>query len=190
MKITPPSRAGTGICLAALVLVTACASGRESPQQGGRSMQGQASRALDGKIARPIGLLFAGMDMNQDHVIDEAELDNGIWHDWAGFNASAHSGVSALGLAEWSVYALGDPDALPNNIAFDSNFDGQVSEGEFRARLISEFAALDKNHDRHLTRAELLVDAPERPRSGDMMQPRSMGGPDNTDDRGGGRPPR
>jgi len=189
MKITPSTRAGAGICLATLLLATACTSGRQPPPQGG-GMQGQASRALDGKIARPIGLLFSGMDMNQDHVIDEAELDNGIRHDWAGFKASAHSGVSALGLAEWSVYALGDADALPNSIAFDSNFDGQVSENEFRARLISEFAALDTNHDRRLTRAELLVDAPVRPRSGDMMQPRGMGGPGDPGGRSGGRPPR
>ena len=187
MKITPSSRAGAGICLASLLLITACASGRQPPQQGGRNMQGETMRVQGDKIARPIGLLFAGMDLNQDHVIDESELDKGILHDWEGFNLSGHSGASALGLAEWSVHALGDADALPNNIAFDSNFDGQVSESEFRARLISEFAALDKDHDRRLTRAELLIDAPARAESGAMMQ---RGGIGPGGDMSGSRPPR
>lgn len=154
-------------------------------------MQGEGARALGGKVARPIGLLFAGMDMNQDHVIDESELENGILHDWQGFKLSGHAGVSALAMAEWSAYALGDADALPNNIAFDSNFDGQVSESEFRARLISEYAELDTNHDRRLTRAELLMDAPQRAQPPRMMPSGDMGpGGPNGGGRGGSRPPR
>jgi hypothetical protein len=191
MKITSSYRAGAGIGLAALLLATACASGRQPPQQGGSDRQREADQALGGKVARPIGLLFAGMDLNQDHVIDEAELNKGILNDWTGFGLSGHSGLSALGLAEWSVHALGDADALPNNIAFDSNFDGQISESEFRARLISEFAALDRNHDRRLTRAELLMDAPARPQSGSTM-PRGDTGPGGPSGGGpgGSRPPR
>ncbi|KCZ92776.1 hypothetical protein [Hyphomonas johnsonii] len=182
----PHSRfVAAGACLATLVLVTGCASSRQPPRDGtpprtaGASVQG-------GKIARPVALLFAGMDRDQNHVIDEAELALGIAQDWKGFNVRGRSGVSALSLAEWSVYALGDADALPNHIAFDANFDGQVSEVEFRNRLTSEFAQLDRDHDLRLTRAEMLIDAPARAQS--QGSGRASGGGEGRGD--GRRPPR
>ena len=108
-------------------------------------------------IARPIALLFAGMDVDHDHVIDEAELANGIMREWQAIGTRT---VSALSLAEWSVYALGDADALPNHIAFDRNFDGQVTD------------------------AELLIKAPERSQSRTTSE---SGQRPSGDD---GRPPR
>jgi hypothetical protein len=180
MKSPHTRRLAAAACLAALTLATACASGRQPPREGSAPQNGAAS-VQGGKIARPVALLFSGMDRDQNHVIDEAELANGIAHDWNGFNIKGRSGVSALALAEWSVYALGDADALPNHIAFDANFDGEVSEAEFRARLTSEFARLDKDHDLRLTRSEMLIDAPVRAQGQGRMQ----GAPP-----GGGRPPR
>lgn len=109
-----------------------------------------------------IALLFASMDFNRDHVIDETELTDGITREWQAIGTKT---VSALSLAEWSVYALGDADALPDHIAFDRNFDGQVTEVELRVRLTSEFSQLDANHDQALTHAEMLIHAPTRSRS-------------------------
>tara|TARA_R110000787_G_scaffold234440_2_gene341338 strand:+ start:528 stop:1064 length:537 start_codon:yes stop_codon:yes gene_type:complete len=165
-------------CLAAALLATACTS-RPQPQRNDDT-QRERPNVQGGMIARPVALLFAGMDVDHDHVIDEAELANGIMREWQAIGTRT---VSALSLAEWSVYALGDADALPNHIAFDSNFDGQVTEAEFRARLVSEFAQLDANHDQQLTRAELLIKAPERSQS----RATSESGQRPS---GGGRPPR
>ena len=81
----------------------------------------------------------------------------------------------------------GNPDALPNHIAFDVNLDGQISEEEFRTRLTEEYDRLDRDHDGRLMRAELLMDVPVREQrsGGGGMQGggRPPGG-------GGGRPPR
>ncbi|WP_373005747.1 hypothetical protein [Hyphomonas sp.] len=175
-----PSRiAVPAACLAAALLATACAS---RPQlQRHDDAQRERPSVHGGMIARPIALLFAGMDVDHDHVIDEAELANGITREW---QATGTRTVSALSLTEWSVYALGDADALPNHIAFDRNFDGQVTEAEFRARLISEFAQLDANRDQELTRAELLIKAPER------SQSRTTSESGQRPSGGGGRPPR
>ncbi|MEQ8301210.1 MAG: hypothetical protein RH945_11780 [Hyphomonas sp.] len=177
-----PSRGAVpAACLAAALLATACTSRPQPP----RNDAGQSERpsVQGGMIARPVALLFASMDVDHDHVIDEAELANGITREW---QAIGEKTVSALALAEWSVYALGDADALPNHIAFDRNFDGQVTEVEFHARLISEFAQLDKDHDQQLTRAELLIKAPARSQSRGASND-SEGGQRRG---GGGRPPR
>jgi len=182
MNHFPSRRAVPAACLAAALFATACTSRPQPPRNG--AAQGERPSVQGGMIARPVALLFAGMDVDHDHVIDEAELANGITRDW---QAMGEKTVSALALAEWSVYALGDADALPNHIAFDRNFDGQVSEAEFRARLISEFAQLDKDHDQQLTRAELLIKAPARSESRSSASS-SEGG--QRPGGGRGRPPR
>ncbi|KJS35439.1 MAG: hypothetical protein VR74_16470 [Hyphomonas sp. BRH_c22] len=184
MKSPHTRSVAAAACLAALTLTTACASGGQPPREGS-VLQTGAAGIQGGKIARPVALLFSGMDRDQNHVIDEAELAHGIAHEWKGFSNKGRAGVSALSLAEWSVCALGDADALPNHTAFDANFDGEVSEAEFRNRLTSEFARLDRDHDLRLTRPEMLIDAPARTQAQDRMQGAPRG-----ERPGGGRPPR
>ena len=131
-----------------------------------------------------IALLFAGMDFNHDHVIDETVLTDGMTREWQAIGTKT---VSAPSLAEWSAHALGDADALPNHITFDRNLDGQATEVELRVRLTSKFSQLDANHDQALTRAEMLRHAPtrSRPRSTSVDGQRPSGGGDGD----GGRPP-
>ena len=69
-------------------------------------------------------------------------------------------------MSDWAETALGNPEALPNHIAFDVNLDGQISEEEFRSRLTDEFDRLDRDHDGELTRAEMLMDVPLRSQGG------------------------
>ena len=155
MNHFPPRIPVPAACLAAALLATACTS-RPQPQRNDGA-QRERPTVQGGMIARPIALLFADMDVDHDHVIDEAELANGIMREWQAIGTRT---VSALSLAEWSVYALGDADALPNHIAFDRNFDGQVTD------------------------AELLIKAPERSQSRTTSE---SGQRPSGDD---GRPPR
>lgn len=185
----PAALAATSALLGVL-LIAACASRqppRGGPQGGPPSGGNRTSASLDGgQIARPIALLFTGMDTSHDRATDPAELAHGIAAEWASLPADPRGTVPALEISAWAATALGNPEALPNQISFDVNLDGRISQEEFAARLKAEFARLDRDHDGRLTRAEMLSDVPMRQRAQDGGS-RPSGGPPGG---GGGRPPR
>lgn len=188
----PAALAVTSVLLGAL-LIAACTSRpppRSGPQggpPGGASPGGQAASLNGGQVARPIALLFTGMDTGHDHAIGPAELTAGISAEWARLPVTSRGTVPAVAMSDWAETALGNPEALPNHIAFDVNLDGQISEEEFRARLTDEFDRLDRDHDGELTRAEMLMDVPLRSQGGAGG---GTGGGGRPPGGGGGRPPR
>ncbi|MEZ6010602.1 MAG: EF-hand domain-containing protein [Hyphomonas sp.] len=191
-----PAALAVSIALLGVLFIAGCASrqpprgGPEGgPPGGGPGGSGGAALTLDGgRVARPVALLFAGMDTDRDYIIAQDELAAGIVREWASLPQSAQGNVPAIAIADWAGTVLGDPEALPNHLAFDVNLDGQVNETEFRTRLADEFAQLDHDHDGRLTRAEMLRDLPVRSQGqgGGMPSGGMQGGPPG----GGGRPPR
>lgn len=147
------------------ILLSACASGPERrPQRGGD--RGGSQSGFEGFAAKPIALLFAGMDANQDLVVSGDELLAGIEREWS--RLLTKRAVGALEYGEWSLDALGSAEALPSFISFDRDLDGRMSELEFGDRLRAEFRDLDKNQDGFLDRSELLfrVTRPSRNEQG------------------------
>ena len=192
-----PAALAVSAALLGVLFIAGCAS-RQPPRggpQGGPpggggpgGFGGQGVISLEGgKVARPVALLFAGMDSDHDHTIDRAELSSGIVSEWDALPVSARDTVPSLAIADWATTALGDAEALPNQIAFDVNLDGQISREEFGTRLTEEFDRLDRDHDGSLTRAEMLADLPRRAQERGGMGTRPQGGPPGG---GGGRPPR
>ena len=178
----PAALAATS-ALIGILLIAACTS-RPPPRGGsqggppGGGPGGQTASLNGGQIARPIALLFTGMDTDHDYAVSPAELTAGIAAEWARLPATSRGTVPAVAMSDWAATALGNPEALPNHIAFDVNLDGQISDEEFRTRLTDEFRRLDRDHDGLLTRAEMLMDVP-------LREQRSEGGGMG----GGGRPP-
>jgi hypothetical protein len=180
----------TSALLGAL-LIAACTSrpprgGPQGGPPGGKGPGAGPAATLDGgQIARPIALLLTGMDTGHDYMLSQAELAAGISAEWARLPVSARGTVPAVAISDWAATALGNPEALPNHIAFDVNLDGQVSAEEFRTRLAGEYDRMDRDHDGQLTRAEMLMDVPvrsQRSEGSGMQGGRPPGG--------GGRPPR
>lgn len=191
-----PAALAVSVALLGVLFIAGCAS-RQPPRNGprggppgdGPGPGGGSALTLDGgRVARPVALLFAGMDTDRDYIIAQDELAAAIVREWASLPQGAQGNVPAIAIADWAGTVLGDPEALPNHLAFDVNLDGQVSETEFRTRLTGEFAQLDRDHDGRLTRAEMLRDLPVRSQSqgGGMPSGGMPGGPPG----GGGRPPR
>jgi hypothetical protein len=187
-----PAALSVTCALVSILLIAACTSrppprgGQPGGPPGGGSPGGRTTSLNGGQVARPIALLFTGMDTGHDHAIGPAELTAGISEEWAHLPVSASGTVPAVAMSDWAMTALGNPEALPNHIAFDVNLDGQISEEEFRTRLTDEFDRLDRDHDGQLTRAEMLMDVPLRSQDSGGGMPgggRPPGG-------GGGRPPR
>lgn len=188
-----PAALAVTFALLGALLIAACTSrqpprgGPQAGPPGSGGPGGQMSASLSGgQIARPVALLFTGMDSDHDYTVGPAELTAGISSEWASLPISARGTVPAVAMSNWAAMALGNPDALPNHIAFDVNLDGQISEEEFRTRLTQEFGRLDRDQDGGLTRAEMLMDVPLRSQGGEtggMGGRRPPGG-------GGGRPPR
>jgi len=190
-----PAALAVSTAILGALLIAACAS-RQPPRGGpgsgppGGGPGGMAGPQGDsgfegGIIARPVALLFTGMDRDGNRIIDQAELADGIAAEWASLPRTDRDTVPALAIADWAATALGNAEALPNQIAFDVNLDGQISETEFRTRLAEEFDRLDRNQDGQLTRAELLIEVPIRSRSRDG----GMGGGMPQGRPPGGRPP-
>lgn len=149
-----------------LLLCAACASqpDRRGPPRGER---GNASAAFSGMAARPIGLLFASMDVNQDTLVDEIELASGLSMEWDRLSSS--DSVTALEFEAWSLMALGSAETLPAFITFDPDLDGRFTWDDFSKRVQFEFDRLDTDNSATLSRSELLfrVAAPRQDRGGD-----------------------
>ena len=195
-----PAALAATTALLGIMLIAACTT--RQPPRGGPSGEGGPSGPggpggnrggptlnLDGgNVARPVALLFAAMDQNHDYIVDHSELAAGIDREWQGLPDSASGAVPAIAIGDWAGAALGDPEALPNHLAFDVNLDGKVSADEFRARFMMEFEQFARDRDGHLTRAEMLRALPVRSQLQGGQGGGMSGGPPPGG--GGGRPPR
>lgn len=175
----------TSLTIGTLAL-SACATkpDRRGPpsERGG---QGQGPQRSAGTFVKPIGLLFATMDQNNDAVISRAELERGIQNEWSQFDRNP----SGTDFAMWSITKLGSTDAYPTFMMFDRDFNSVVSEDEFSERLNVTFRQLDKNGDGNVERSEMLVSF-AAPRGEKKQKGRNSGEKRGGGGGGGGRPPR
>ncbi|MDJ0919873.1 MAG: hypothetical protein QNI84_01995 [Henriciella sp.] len=134
---------------------------------------------LRGKVTRPVGLLFTGMDSDGDSVTSRIELIEAIPLHWARIDTASKGDVGAVSIAEWSQVTMGDRNALPNYLSFDADLNGRITRLEFEQRLIAEFEASDLNSDGSIGRSELLYSLPD-PRQatqGELWQANSTSSP-------------
>ncbi len=94
------------------------------------------------------------MDANGDHLVDGAELEEGIDHEW--LLLSKPGPVRPVYHDTWARSALGSASALPSFASFDLDGDKLISRQEFDERLHQAFKELDKNGDGVLERSELV----------------------------------
>ncbi len=176
--IQPPSRLLFTAALIGSLSLSACAtksnqkaqpSDRQSQEKGQRKNQGkgQAPKRSSGTFVKPIGLLFSGMDSNNDAIVTKSELAAGIQTEWSGFERNP----SLIDFSFWSIAKLGSTDSYPTFMMFDKNFNSLVSGEEFSERLDTEFTKLDINKDGQLERSEMLVafaapEGEEKPKGG------------------------
>lgn len=106
--------------------------------------------------ARPIALMFAGMDVNRDKRVTREEAATAISADWLSLSPSMTNKIGAFKIQDWALETLGSAEARPSRISFDRNLDNQVSGDEFEHRLLSAFDTMDEDKDGVLTRAELV----------------------------------
>lgn len=168
------------VALSALAL-TACAGGPQKGPRGGGE-RGGGDTGFEGYAAKPVALLFAGMDQNDDLTVSGDELISGIDREWE--RLATAPAIGALEYGRWATSTLGSADALPSFISFDRDLNGRISELEFDDRLRAEFSDLDKDQNGVLDRAELIfrVTRPSRGQQGGQ-QSQGRGGQD------GRRPP-
>ena len=184
--------------LAAGLIVSACASGPPEgrPPGGGPpgGPRGQGGMLQESKIARPVALLFTGMDANRDLLATADEVEAAITPEFARADVDGSGVITGFEMIDWSKLMLGDGGALPDLRSMDTDMNYTVTPIEFATALRHEFDRLDKNGDKVLTRAELLMDAPMRMQGGGGQgapgggqQPR--GGGRGAGRGGGGGPP-
>ena len=178
----------TIISVLALGCATACASG----PPGGGPPEGErpGSMLQESKIARPIAILFTGMDANRDLLLSRDELETAIPLEFARADVD-HSGViTGFEMTDWCRLMMGDREAQPDMRAADTDMNYTITPEEFTIALRHEFNRMDKDQDGRLTRAELLMDAPQRMMGHDNGQgapPQPSGGRGRPG--GGGRSP-
>lgn len=172
-----------GAALAACCLFAGCASGPpEGPPRGGPPSGGMLQES---KVARPVALLFTGMDANHDFVVTLDELDAAVDAEFARADVDGSGVVTGFEMVDWGKTVLGDGEALPDLRAMDTDMNYTVTPREFAVGLRHEFERLDKDGDKMLTRAELLIETPTRMHGG--AAPESSQQRPNSGGRGGGR---
>lgn len=148
----------------ALASTAACASGPPGPPGGGPPGEGPGDRPgaslQEAKIARPIAILFTGMDTNRNLVLEKSELEAAIPQEFARADTDNSGVLTGFEMADWCRLVLGDKEALPDMRAMDTDLNYTVTQVEFTAALRHEFERLDKDADGRITRADLLMDAP------------------------------
>lgn len=173
-----------GATLAASCLVAGCAPGApERPPRGGPPAGGMLQES---KVARPVALLLTGMDANNDFSVTLDELDAAIDAEFARADLDGSGVVTGFEMMDWGKTVLGDGEALPDLRAMDTDINYAVTLREFAVGLRHEFLRLDKDGDKRLTRAELLVETPTRVHGGGVAPESGQQRP-NGSGRGGGR---
>ena len=167
------------------IMATACSSSARKPPSGEGGPEGRGAMMVEaGPVATPVTLFFTSLDGDRDKVLSLRELRAGVHKEWR--DIGAVDGLRALTFADWSRQTLGSADAHPAYVAFDNNFDGNISEDEFLACFEREFRMRDKDKDSQLTREEMLSKIMPRRSAGQG----SADGARNGSPRGGGqRPP-
>lgn len=163
-----------GMCVAILatgLMAAACASGPQGGPPGGgpggpAGPGGGPGRLQEPKIARPVAILFTGLDANRDMMVTADELNAGIEAEFARADTDRSGVITGFEMVDWGRTVLGDAEALPDLRAMDVDLNYTVTPQEFSTALRREFEKLDRNADGVLTRAELLMDAPMRMQSG------------------------
>lgn len=176
MHIPIPKQAYGSLALIAALTVASCASGSGGPPRGPDSSNHEnRGSPVDGPIARPVALIFAATDLDQNMVVTREEAIAGLNAAWTGFADGIHS-TTTLSLAGWLERALGTSQSQPSTLAFDTNFDGVISRSEFDIRFSAIFKSFDRNNDGELSRAELVfTPVPGRKQSSGARGSRSSG---------------
>jgi hypothetical protein len=116
----------------------------------------------DTAVARQIGvpptaaidaLLLGDFDTNRDRLISQPEFAAGAVQAWLTASKGAPK-IGIIALQAWQVTVFGSADALPR-FAFDSEFDGDITQEKFLNGLNSRFFLLDANKDGQISRPEL-----------------------------------
>ena len=142
-----------------LALVAACAS------SAGSAKENEPYRPSPPTIiASPLAMTVAAFDRDGDYRVSRAEYDWGVSRAFAGFDRENDGSFSLIEFAAWAEAALGSNGALPGQFDFDRDGNDRISRDEFRNYFSGRFAALDRNNDGSLSRAELVSFAPSPPR--------------------------
>lgn len=157
----------------------ACASGPKQGKRPDRRGGGGGANLQSGAVlVRPIALLFVSYDADGDQKTTQAELAAGVEREWSAMSEGKDS-LRYIAFSEWVERALGSADAQPGHMAFDLDFNSEISNLEFAQRMRETFVRYDKDKDGALDRSELVF-AFSGPGGG---QGRGQGG----GQRGGGR---
>lgn len=174
---------------AAALLVTACASQpeRRGPGQGqGERGDRPAQSRQSGVFLQPISALFIAMDSDKDKVTSRAEMESGVQMEWASFDRAP----SAIVFAQWSVETLGSSDANPSFLRFDRDFNGVITEAEFKSEFERSFDRADKDKNGRIERSEMTVEFAAQQGRRNQGSGEGGGRGQRGGGGGGGRPPR
>lgn len=149
------------ILIGASLALVACASS-PSGRPGDKGARGAAVPMSTGAMARPIAVVFATMDTNQDRIVSASEFTLGVEAEWTFADANHNDITSVVEFGNWAEVTLGSRDTLPNHMSFDRNLSGSITNTEFAERFALEFDQLDTNADQKLTRSELFIVVPAR----------------------------
>jgi hypothetical protein len=162
--------------------LAACAGGPPRGAAGGAGdLTGAAYR--QSVFLSGAALLFVQFDRDGDYVTTRAEIEAGATAEWAKASNGAAT-LTPIAFETWAAKALGGPNLGPYRLAFDTNVNNEITQGEFSAAILAKFDFWDKDRDGRLARAEMTERLPE------MRRPEGAPAPQGARPPSGQRRPR
>lgn len=109
------------------------------------------------EVAEPLGLAIAGFDGDQDGRTSMAEYGAALARTFGTADRDRDGALGYIEYSNWALTWLGSATALPGPFAIDADGDNRLSQAEFTAEFGRHFARLDKDGDRAISHAELLI---------------------------------
>ncbi|HEX8420470.1 MAG TPA: EF-hand domain-containing protein [Sphingomonas sp.] len=116
-------------------------------------------------LVEPVAMLIAtfdgvpdgGTDGERDGYVERSEIGAGIAQTFALSDTGKTGKLRYLAYSDWALRWLGDRAALPSPYEVDRDNDDAVSLVEMEDHFSRLFARYDKDGDKRISRAELLI---------------------------------
>lgn len=175
------------MAISAALLLASCAGHKGPPDH--RRGDAQHRGGNSGQIIVSGGIFLARLDANNDYLISEEEVHNGLAAAFKQADVDQNGVLSTFEYRDWAEASLGSPTALPDWMMVDRNGNRSIVVDEFNDAFLRIAIHLGLSKETPIKTADLVRDFQPPTMQGGSGQ-LGQGGQGGRGRGGGGRRPR